>query len=68
MNKISKICEQCEEDPCTVNCPTCGQYLCENCDQKIHNKGNRKLHQRVSLSDLQQPKNAEEKIKSEDSS
>jgi hypothetical protein len=38
------ICQECEEGDSAKYCENCGQYLCEKCSYKIHNKGKRAKH------------------------
>jgi B-box zinc finger len=42
-------CEECEEAPAVFRCDACEEVLCKACDKKIHSKGARKRHARVSL-------------------
>eukprot|EP00808_Paulinella_micropora_P004156 g48791.t1 len=41
-------CEECEgkPKPATINCPECGQHLCEECDKWLHCKGKLARHVR----------------------
>ena len=47
----SKTCDDCDVDPkpALVYCKLCDQYLCLQCDTRIHNKGKRAQHERSSL-------------------
>ena len=41
---MSNICEECElREPVKI-CTDCEQWLCEECDSQIHNKGKRARH------------------------
>lgn len=42
-------CEECEKINVWKTCLNCDQYLCNNCDIKIHNKGKRKEHKRQNI-------------------
>ena len=48
------ICQECEEEASTKYCPSCEQYLCGDCSDRIHNKAKRARHQiqKVSIDDL----------------
>ena len=43
------MCEECEELEPNLHCTNCGQYLCLDCDKKIHNKGKRLEHIRNKI-------------------
>ena len=51
-NKKEFICEDCEIKEAEVHCVECGQYLCNDCDPNIHNKGKRRCHEREKISNL----------------
>lgn len=38
---INSNCEECENSFALIYCTSCEQYMCERCDNKIHNKGKR---------------------------
>ena len=43
------LCDECDSLTPDVYCQACAQYLCSNCDLKIHNKAKRALHERITL-------------------
>lgn len=43
------ICDECEKLPRDKYCELCEQYLCVDCDKKIHKKGTRTLHKRNTI-------------------
>lgn len=52
--EIHKICEECDKTEASLVCEECEQILCVSCDQKIHNKGARKNHQRSPFNQIQE--------------
>lgn len=40
------LCQECEESLSMVHCDSCEQFLCQDCDKRIHNKGARQKHVR----------------------
>lgn len=45
----NNICDECEEyNAKVIICLNCIETLCSDCDSKIHNKGTRVKHKRVS--------------------
>ena len=44
-----KICEECESRQAVLYCKNCEQKLCNKCDARIHNKGNRAKHERCEI-------------------
>jgi len=47
------ICEECENLQSSVYCKECEQYMCEDCNKKIHNKGARLKHRRIDKDKLE---------------
>ena len=42
-------CEECEINIHAVYCQQCEQHMCDECNNKIHNKGKRAEHLRMQI-------------------
>ena len=49
------ICEECETKESVLFCKNCEQYLCPECDKRIHNKGARRNHSRIKKNAIDLP-------------
>ena len=48
-HEVKYLCQECEEESAAKFCENCDQYLCSECDTRIHNKGKRAQHSKKLL-------------------